>query len=167
MLNCSQLKLFIETARGVKEDNWNKKTFLDKKVYLEKHPYSKYLNQDVYNKTPLIHSLNTMKTKKQAIKYIYDNVNYKGIFTDDYWKGVQNLIKDIKKLGCEVITSATNNNIYNNGYNKDMTAKSWNIEVTFNNIDNEELKIIGNIIASGCGSVKDPLDKYDIVLVLG
>ena len=42
------------------------------------------------------------------------------------------------------------------------SSKTWRFEIDFMNDKGRPTKLFGIIVASGAGSVKDPLDKYDI-----
>ena len=103
------------------------------------------------------------KTKQQAMKIV--NKIFapltKGIHTDQYWKGVSAIWDAMSKANVSYTQTGSE-------YKKDKdsnvnTSKIWNFEVTFNDAKGKEQIIHGRVVASGAGSVKDPLDKYDVV----
>jgi len=51
--------------------------------------------------------------------------------------------------------------------NSPPTYKIWYIEINFTNKAGKPQKIFGNVTAAGAGTVKDPLDAYDVNLVMG
>ena len=87
----------------------------------------------------------------------------KGFYTDDYWAGVQyiqNSFKELEKLlNVDIIL---NNSKYENYEDIMPTSKRWVYLV-----DSKERKfknqIMIVIIASGAGTVSDPLSKYDVI----
>jgi hypothetical protein len=44
--------------------------------------------------------------------------------------------------------------------------KVWYFEIIWEGPKGKQLKLGGNLTAAGAGSVEDPLEKYDIVLIL-
>ena len=45
-------------------------------------------------------------------------------------------------------------------------GKRWTFEINFTDNTGKPKKIFGNLTAAGAGSVQDPLEKYDITVVL-
>jgi len=110
------------------------------------------------------------KTKQNAIRYIYNKINTKGIFRDTDWSGLRKVTDQIRNLGVDLTIAPTNDSWHKSGYavnDKNIpTEKRYDIEISFRNIDNKEIVIKGQIACQGAGSVKDPLDAYDIVMTL-
>lgn len=110
------------------------------------------------------------KTKQNAIKYLYNKINTKGIFRDNDWSGLRKITDQIRSLGVELIIAPTNDSWHKSGYavnDKNIpTEKRYDIEINYTNIDGKEMTIKGQIACQGAGSVNDPLDAYDIVMTL-
>lgn len=110
------------------------------------------------------------KTKQNAIRYIYNKINTKGIFRDTDWSGLRKVTDQIRNLGVDLTIAPTNDSWHKSGYavnDKNIpTEKRYDIEISFKNIDNKEIVIKGQIACQGAGSVEDPLDAYDIVMTL-
>lgn len=110
------------------------------------------------------------KTKQNAIRYIYDKINTKGIFRDTDWSGLRKVTDQIRNLGVDLTIAPTNDSWHKAGYavnDKNVpTEKRYDIEINYRNIDGKEMAIKGQIACQAAGSVKDPLDAYDIVMTL-
>ena len=100
------------------------------------------------------------ETKKSLINKLY-KVNTKGLFRDENWFGYQNILKQIKNMGCEVISSPSNVQGYKNGYSVDGNEKRWDIQIVKDNIE-----VKGCIRAFAAGSVRDPWSAYDLTITL-
>lgn len=103
------------------------------------------------------------KTKQQAMRIV--NKVFapltRGIHTDQYWKGVSAIWNALSKANISHHQTGSE-------YKKDKTSnlntsKVWNFEVEFTDKNGKEQTLYGRVVASGAGSVKDPLDKYDVV----
>ena len=110
------------------------------------------------------------KTKQNAIRYLYNKINTKGIFRDTDWSGLRKVTDQIRSLGVELTIAPTNDSWHKSGYavnDKNVpTEKRYDIEINYKNIDGKEMAIKGQIACQAAGSVKDPLDAYDIVMTL-
>ena len=119
----------------------------------------RYLGED--NESPI-----DGKTKKSAINYIYKIVGRTndGFFSDRYWQPVH---KTFKILGSNNIPYVLSNSKYDNEDGIPI-RKSWFFEIPYRDKRNLKKKstIYGTLTAAGAGSVKDPLSKYDVTLVL-
>lgn len=84
----------------------------------------------------------------------------KGLFKDQYWAPVQDIFKKLGEMG-------VNFSIYKTEYAKNEDgnpiSKTWQLVVEFFDNKGKPQKIYGTVVASGAGSIKEPLDKYDIV----
>lgn len=93
----------------------------------------------------------------------------RGIYSDDYWKGPQEVWDAFNKLN---LNWYINKAEYRN--NRDdakmgiqmPTSKVWDIQINWKGPKGKDLKMKGQLTASGAGSMKQPLEKYDIVLIL-
>lgn len=95
--------------------------------------------------------------KKPAMKNKVNRILHdttKGIFSDEYWNGVQNAIKQLRASGFDVDILSAN---YNHDSNGTPVSKEWRIQVI-----HEGIILPAIITAHGAGSVQDPLDRYDI-----
>jgi hypothetical protein len=83
----------------------------------------------------------------------------KGIFSDAYWKPVHDIRKAMEKANIPWIITKTE-------YSKDdqgrPNSKTWKVEVPYMGPRGKKVILHGQIVASGAGSVEDPLDKYDV-----
>lgn len=107
--------------------------------------------------------LTQTKTKQQAIKKLY-KIDTKGIFHDEGWNKVREIVKEIRNMNAEVECIPANNSLYTNGYPNDgsISSKRYDLTISFTNALNKEIIIKGNITCSGCGTVEDPLSAYDV-----
>jgi hypothetical protein len=82
-----------------------------------------------------------------------------GFYKDSGWNGKDKVIDALAKV-CEA--NSWEWEILENKYRQDdkgnLTAKTWKIRVF-----SETHEAYGTIIASGAGTVSDPLSRYDIV----
>lgn len=105
--------------------------------------------------------------KKQAINYItktYDIYNrFKGFFSDNAWQPINTLIGEIQKDNIPLEIQKTE---YYKDTNGNPAGKIWTCEIPFINQNNRQDKLYVRITAAGAGSVKDPLDRYDITITI-
>lgn len=117
------------------------------------------------------------KTKQTAIRYIYKKVNHliTGVFHDDNWSNVMKVFDEIQSLGCQL-----NWQVKNGGYhdvvnpNGEITSKykQYDLTISFTNVNNKQIKIKGQLIATAAGDREDWLNKqdmfskYDMALIL-
>jgi len=108
-----------------------------------------------------ISAINEM-SKQRAKTYVNKlmDKHSKGIFSDEYWSPVQNIFKDLSEANIDYVVDKAE-------YKKDdkgiPTSKRWNLTINFTDKNGKDQKLTALIIASGAGSVEDPLDKYDVV----
>lgn len=98
-------------------------------------------------------------TRTQRIRYLYKLIGNvaDGMFREQYWAPIRKIFKILEKNDVEFgITSSE--------YQKDdegfPVRKVWKLELPW-----EGKTIYGQITAAGAGSVKDPLDVYDVTVV--
>ena len=84
----------------------------------------------------------------------------KGFFHDQSWEGVHRVWKALDDNGIDWTMTG-------NEYQKDSPSgmpsrKQWKFEVKFVNNNNRPVTLYGVLVASGAGSVGDPLERYDL-----
>jgi len=105
-------------------------------------------------------SINNM-SKQKAKTYINKLTEKitKGFFTDDSWKPIHELFRVFNK---ENISYQIEKTEYQKDENGNPIRKIWLFTITFVNNKSKVQTLNGIITASGAGSVKDPLDRYDV-----
>ena len=109
-------------------------------------------------------------TKQQAKRFLYNGTKkswYNKIYKDEYWQGPKSIWKqfDEWKLNWAIDTSRYRKGEARMGTDP-MTdvAKEWTFTIWLD--DPRGKKLYGQLTASGAGSVSDPLEKYDLVLLI-
>jgi len=108
--------------------------------------------------------------KQKAVRYLYKLIGNTpdGIFRDTYWKPVHEIFKifrnhdipyEIKRADYEWSRTIPRP--------KMPSSKVWRIEIPYVNERGREQIIHGTITAAGAGTLEDPLEKYDVTVVLG
>ena len=106
--------------------------------------------------------------KQTLINQIHKAVDgfTRSVYSDPNWQGKDLVLQAIKGMGLEAI-------IMDNQYTHDPgdqgkmpNGKLWKFEIHFTNQKGKPDTIYGQIVASGAGSVEDPLSKYDIVVMM-
>ena len=101
--------------------------------------------------------------KKTAINRIYNKVSplIRGFFSDNSWENVHKIFKVFEDMNLDWAIDKAE-------YNGTMPPerKTWYFEINFIDKFGKPRQIGGNLTAAGAGSVEDPLEKYDISLVL-
>ncbi len=82
----------------------------------------------------------------------------RGIYTDQYWQGPKKAWKALDEMNLDW-------NITKTEYDQNMPneSKTWKFEIIYQNERGKPSKLYGHLVASGMGSVTDPLDRYDVV----
>jgi hypothetical protein len=133
-------------------------------VFDEKLEYDQYLNDENYidiEKSPI----NGMM-KKQAINYLHKKFRIldvtKGVFKDEYWQPINELIKSFQKEDVPLQIRKTEY------YKHDgiPAGKIWWCQIPFINKTQNKDVLYVQITAAGAGSIKDPLDAYDVTVVI-
>jgi len=105
------------------------------------------------------------KSKAMAIKHVYKLVgrSLDGFFRDEYWAPVNKLWKTLGRNGIDFAIDESK-------YRKDSRgvpdSKKWYFSIRFEDNKGKKKKIHGSVTAAGAGSAEDPLDRYDVTLVL-
>ena len=87
----------------------------------------------------------------------------KGFFRDSGWNPVHKTFKELSRHGVDYVIKSSD---YYWDQGK-MSGKVWRFEVEFYNDKGRPTTLYGTITAAGAGSVKDPLDRYDLTAVIG
>ncbi len=94
---------------------------------------------------------------------IYRNIGglTTGIWHDDYWNAPHRILEILREV-CE--KAEYEFDLGKSWYDKDddnnPCRKTWRFQIT-----NPKGKVrYGYMVASGCGSVKDPLERYDVIV---
>ena len=107
-----------------------------------------------------LNSMNGM-SNREARKFVNELIHphTRGIWSDEYWRGVQNIWKALKNAGVNVLHQ---DNFYTHNENGVPDGKTWKFDVVFQNDKSRRTTFTGICRAAGAGSVDDPLDKYDV-----
>jgi len=119
----------------------------------------KFLKEDINAQQSLIDG----RSKLSAINLIYKRITplSQGFFRDESWENVRKIFNVFNEMGLDW-------DIMDAKYNGSMPpeSKHWRFEINFTANDGRPKKIYGGLTASGAGTVEDPLEKYDISVVL-
>lgn len=108
-----------------------------------------------------LNGMNNREAKK-FLNYLLEK-HTKGYFNDESWAPVHKTFKELDKHSISY-------DIQSSKYRKENgipVAKRWMFTVNFINDRGRPAKLNGTIVASGAGSVDDPLDRYDVVAYIG
>jgi len=86
--------------------------------------------------------------------------NTGGIFRDTGWIPIHKCFKELTNAGVEWELKTT---AYRKNEDGNPSSKVWEIECPYINNNGRESIIYGHITASGAGTVRDPLEIYDVV----
>ena len=106
------------------------------------------------------------RSNQSAKNYIYKLIHdlTKGIYSDQSWEAVNAIWKRLDDNNIE-------NYLTDTQYYKDEqglpSSKVWRFEIPFVNNKGKPTILHGILTAHGAGSVKYPLDKYDITVMMG
>ena len=105
-----------------------------------------------------------VSSKRTAMDRIYRAITpiTQGIFTDEDWRHVRAVWEKFNELGLDWDITE------NSEYDREMPPKwkKWYFEINFVDGKGRPQKLGGNLTAAGAGSVEDPLERYDISVVL-
>lgn len=100
------------------------------------------------------------RTGLRRINAVIVGAHLNGIFRDDHWLPIQRLLKKFtdEDIPVDILTTT---------YAKDdqgrPTSKTWKFDVEWQGPRGQPVSVYGQIVASGAGSVDNPLDAYDVV----
>ena len=110
-------------------------------------------------------------SKQRAKTLLYKQIkpfHINRLYKDDYWEGPKNIWTVFDQLG---LNWAIDKSEYQ--YDKGKGArdqmpirKVWWFTIWFDNDKDKQQKFFGQLTAAGAGSVQDPLDKYDLVVII-
>jgi hypothetical protein len=98
----------------------------------------------------------TRQTMKNRINKVLHS-STKGIHRDDSWIPVHDAFRALESSGYPVIIVGTS---YRTDENGNPCQKRWNFTVPH---PDGGKPFSGIVVASGCGTVADPLSQYDVV----
>ncbi len=97
---------------------------------------------------------------KKMINRIIPHDKIKGTFSDDYWLAPNLIFTAFNTAGLDwSIISAD----YKNDSAGNPIQKRWEISVKYLTKSGEESEILFPIIASGAGTVENPMSQYDVI----
>lgn len=121
-------------------------------------------------------------SKRQAATFINKifRPHMRGIYRDAYWKPVHAMFKAMRDNDIDYYIESAEYSV-SPSFRKSFPAigtparemmglrdipndnKTWKFIVKFENNNGKDNKLYGTIVASGAGSIEDPLEKYDVV----
>ena len=106
--------------------------------------------------------------KPQLIKMLYNEIDHltKGFKSDTGWGNVQKIWKVFDDLDLDWGITKSYYGAHEHDHTLPSKSKTWKFEIDFTNQNQKPDKIYGYLVAAGAGSVEDPLDKYDITVVM-
>jgi hypothetical protein len=124
------------------------------------NPKTEQILKNLFDTTPEPVVLNGM-TKPKAARIVNNILSSKskGLFSDTDWSGIANVFKALRANG---INYELKSNEYSHNEAGIPSSKTWRFEIEFINDKGRPTTLYGVVVAAGSGSVKDPLDKYDI-----
>jgi len=87
-----------------------------------------------------------------------------GMHQDDHWAPIACIRKRLTKVGYDFSIS---NARYEHDRRGTPVGKRWDLEVGFTTKAGKPATLNGTIVASGAGSVRDPLRVYDVTAYVG
>lgn len=103
------------------------------------------------------------KTKQRAVSIVNNKIiphdKIKGFFSDEAWEGVNQIWTAFNDHKIDWNISGSE---YYPVREVPPQGKVWNFEIEFINNKGRKTTLYGFVIASGAGTVEDPLSKYDI-----
>ena len=97
---------------------------------------------------------------KRNVNSILQKMTPNGIVRDNDWRNVTVLFKALTEAAIDWDLTKT---FYDKDREGRPNSKTWKFEVNFTNNRGRNTTLYGVVVASGAGSVEDPLDAYDIV----
>ena len=105
--------------------------------------------------------------KLKAIKYLYKLLTSgdvtKKIHKDNNWQPIHDMFTKLKNSGVNYVIKDTK---YIKNDSGNPISKIWDCELKYMNDNIRETTIYMRITAAGAGSIQDPLEQYDITVVL-
>jgi hypothetical protein len=106
----------------------------------------------------------TGMNKRQAVRFVNRMMDKhtKGFFKDNSWRPVHAIFKEMTDRVIHYELKSAKYGRSSPGQGMD-DHKRWKFEIPFENDRGRPTTLYGVIVASGAGSVEDPLERYDLV----
>lgn len=104
------------------------------------------------------------RTGLRRINAVIAGAHLNGIFRDDNWTPIQRLWREFDKANIPANLTGT---FYTKDDQGNPNSKTWKFAVEWIGPNEQPVIVHGQVIASGAGSVKEPLDAYDVVAYAG
>lgn len=91
---------------------------------------------------------------------------YNKLYKDVYWQGINCIWDVFKKLDLNWQLQKSEYKHDRDSKSMMPVAKEWTFEIMWDDNKGKYKKMGGIVTAAGAGSVEDPLDRYDVTLVL-
>lgn len=128
--------------------------------------FKKHLNEGTSGDYGPLSDITKQAAKNFIRKHTQKHTHNK-LYKDDYWQGPQAIWKTFDTL--KINWHVTKSEYYHDRDAKSATmpiGKKWEFSVFMRDKKGKEQVLKGNLTAAGAGSVKDPLDRYDLVLIM-
>lgn len=114
------------------------------------------IKEEVSNNSSVLNGMNNARARK-LVGDVVRKAYHTGLYKDDHWEGVKQIYHALDQAGIDY-------DLLNAKYSPEFpnTWKRWNLSFKFTNDKGRETELFGTIIASGAGSVEQPLDRYDM-----
>lgn len=101
----------------------------------------------------------TLKQARSEIAKAWSEIPSNRIYKDPFWEPVHKFFTLLYERGIrnELVESRYEMNADGNP-----SSKRWTIEFPFRNQLGKDVKVVGTLVASGAGTVEDPLSSYDV-----
>jgi hypothetical protein len=86
----------------------------------------------------------------------------KGFFSDENWEAIHKIFSKLKEAGLKVEIHGAKYGGHANTQDGMPNYKEWKISIPFTNNKGKAVALVGQITASGAGTVQDPMSRYDI-----
>lgn len=117
------------------------------------------------------------KSNEQARKIVRNIVDApsKGLFKDEYWEGPKKIFDAMSSAGLDWhltdnyygVSKSFSDTYPGEKWRIPNNYKEWKFEIQFVNNRGRATILHGVLTAHGAGSVQDPLEKYDMTVVIG
>lgn len=100
------------------------------------------------------------RTGLRRINAVIAGAHLNGIFRDNTWAPIQKLWRAFDQAGIQVDLTGS---LYTKDDKGIPNSKTWKFTVEWQGPKGQPVTVYGQVMASGAGSVQDPLDAYDVV----
>ena len=106
--------------------------------------------------------------KRKLVDTLYRQIYplTQGFFHDESWEGINRIWRALDELGVD--WNVTDSYYGEGRYDHTLPSerKTWKFEIRFTNERGKPDTIYGTVVAAGGGSIEEPLEKYDITVVM-